>query len=312
MFPLAALYKRSQIVKPFPMTYKSLFLYSFFGLAACSSSGTDVAPIAASGFANENTDFQAAYNFTISEPMRLLGDGEDLRLERIDGFSIEGTPGVGPIMLTIDGETYELERDPDRTWYRDLTVGDMRYVFTDTIVGYEYAFGGSLFVLTTIEEEGGTDFILNSGAFVSGYDTDPATVNVQTGTARFEGDISAALRNGYDDAFGRGDVIMNVDFNRAEISGLLQIEDNESENADFDFEPIVLILDRTSISGNGFTGTVSEGFADLDGELSNAGYEGRFFGPEAENVGGQFYGEIVPDNDRRSTFLEGNFVAAQE
>ena len=70
-------------------------------------------------------------------------------------------------------------------------------------------------------------------------------------------------------------------------------------------------LEEADIIGNGFMGNVTSTSGDIGGVLSDASYDGRFFGKDALQAGGQISATITVEGADQPTFLEGAFLATR-
>jgi hypothetical protein len=71
----------------------------------------------------------------------------------------------------------------------------------------------------------------------------------------------------------------------------------------------VFRLDETNIIGNGFMGNFTS--SDTGGGLSDASYDGRFFGKDAPQAGGQISATITVEGADQPTFIEAAFLATR-
>ncbi|SEV93992.1 hypothetical protein SAMN04488515_0322 [Cognatiyoonia koreensis] len=288
------------------MRYSASFaLPCFVLLSACGGSsgqGFDTRPISAAGFATADTEIAGDYDYTLTNPQRIrITSDQTATQERTGDITLSGTVGEGPVTLTIDGETYTLERSPtNRTTYE--VDDDFINLFTALPVGENVV---ALRVFAAVDGD------FNLGGFVAGYDTNPAEVGARDGTAIYFGRSDLTLRRGFDDAFGQGTINLIVDFDDASVSGGGIIRDDELGVADFNFQDLTVSFDDAEINENGFEGTFVLSFDGGVIETNDTIYEGRFFGPNAAEVGGQFHGSIVEPLEDQDTLIDGIFVAAE-
>ena len=288
------------------MTYRSLPFVALVALAACENSADvlPVEPVSASGFASASNTNVDEYDYTIKNATRITGKGGELSLTRDETIEIRGTTGVGPIEVVIDGETYTLTRATGNPNFASFEDGANRVILATLINGQQDAVAVELFTVI--------DGRLNAGNLVVGLDTNPGAIADRTDRAVYTGDMEFTLRNGFNDAFGEGQFQFDVNFASARIGGTAQLFDNDNPNSEFDFDPATITLERGDITGNGFAGDVTVLLGDLGGDLVSGGYEGRFFGPNAETVGGQVFGEIDLTDSDINTLIEGVFLGGQD
>ncbi len=282
------------------MFYRFLAIGGAFALAACSDSSSTVEPISATGFASATNTELASYDYTLRNPLRIKGRNGQLSLDSDGDIRLIGTNGTGPITVVIDGQTFVLERSVSNPGFASFEDGDNSVILASLINGQRDAVAVELFSFV--------DGLLNAGNVVIGLDTDPAVLRTMSGPALYQGAIEFTLRNGFLEAFGNGSFQFDVDFDASNLSGTAQLIDNDNPNSEFDFESVVVRLNETELQQNGFSGTADVILGDLGGTLVDSGYDGRFFGPEGETIGGTFFGQIDVDDNESDTLLEGVFL----
>lgn len=281
-------------------TFSAIPVVLLFG--ACSGT-TPVQPIAAAGFASSEVGPTPDYDYTVRNATRIVGSDGVLRLDTAPEIRVAGTVGTGPITVEFGGETYSLERSPTNRDFATFDEDGQYVSFFSTLTNSNHAVGVSLFSF-------GND-TLDSGQFVMGYDTNPAVVGQIEGTAAYPGILNVTLRNGYDDAFGGGNFTLTANFDDNTVGGSGELRDSELSQADFAFDPVTITFEAAQIRQNGFSGNITADPATVDGELVSATYTGRFFGPEAESLGGQFNGEIAVDGLEQNTLVDGIFLGTK-
>lgn len=284
------------------MFKRSLPALALLTVAACEGSDdiATVAPLSTMGFASATNTQVDEYDYTVSNATRITGEGEDIALTRDDTIELRGTTGVGTIEVVIDGETYTLTRASGNPNFASFEDGDDTVILATLINGQLDAVAVELFSLI--------DGRLNAGNLVVGLDTNPAVIADREDRAIYSGDMEVTLRNGFNDAFGSGEFQLDVNFASSRIGGTAQIFDDDNPNSEFDFDPVTVTLERADVTGNNFAGNVTVLLGDLGGDLVSGGYEGRFFGPNAETVGGQLFGQIDLDDSDTDTLIEGVFL----
>lgn len=134
--------------------------------------------------------------------------------------------------------------------------------------------------LTLLEDLRGesVERVIANGLWVRGQVTEAATVDrLVNDTRGLIGSYNGAAMMWVNNSeFFTGTSNLFVNFSNGSVNG----------NLNFGQQPTVF-LNNGVISGNGFSGNIS-----IDGEfLNNAGYQGQFYGPGAESVGGTFQGQ---------------------
>lgn len=278
---------------------------AIFLLSACGGGGGatyNVAPISTSGFAAPGEGFGGPYEFVVEGATRTVGENGALSQEIGAPIRIVGVSRMGDIEVSIGDATYTLERASGNSGRAVLEADGNTVSLSAGLPATEFVQLTSLFAFV--------DGNLNSGYFPLGFDTDPAIIARLEGDAVFSGQMVAALRAGFSDAFGRGDVTMTVSFDRNMIAGGGVLIDDQQPSADFNFDPITLRFEPTPITANGFAGTLSI-TSPVNGTLNDATYDGRFFGPNGESVAGQFVGRVDVNGTDTDTFINGGFLASQ-
>ncbi len=135
------------------------------------------------------------------------------------------------------------------------------------------------------------------GFAVVGTETRPQDLAGLSGSATFTGRAGLNVEPATGFAGGgnsrtkyRGDLAMNVNFSTASISGLISNMTVAQPGQASTNTPGTIGLDPTTITGNGFSGTMTPDatlLATLAGGATGAGtYGGTFFGPSADQLGG--------------------------
>jgi hypothetical protein len=132
-----------------------------------------------------------------------------------------------------------------------------------------------------------------------------------TGGAELHGQIYLEARNGFLDGYGTGDVTLNVDFDESVISGEFDLTDIGSSVAEIFIPTSSYQLEETEIVGNGFSGDITVISGDIGGTLSDATYDGRFFGTDANTAGGQVSATVTLEDGNDPTYLTGAYVASE-
>lgn len=286
------------------MFYKLALVCPVMALTACggSSTNSNVLPFSASGFATAADANSSTADFTVAD-VRLVSESRFNELEfTTRDVSVVGNFSADDLTVEIDGTSYTLTRSNTTLPFFTFAEG----ADSVRLDGYlESAYVSGLELSMTL------DGVTERGGLVVGYDTDPATISGRSNTATYQGTLLATLSNNGDIAFGSGAFQLTANFSKEEIGGTAVILDDNFSIAEFTFNPVFFILNTTDISGNGFEGAISSNDPDLGGTLSEAIYSGRFFGPQAEDIGGQMTGRIDLDDSTNDTLVEAFFVGEQ-
>jgi len=142
--------------------------------------------------------------------------------------------------------------------------------------------------------------------------------DMRTGTATYDGDVSAAVDIYQGDASGiwsryydslysdNGRLV--ADFDAGTVSGQFTDWFLETDSGEESID-ITATLEAASITADGFAGAFILTGADLDGE-ANASYEGSFYGPGAENAAGVISGTYTASGETPGAMV-GFFTAEQ-
>lgn len=291
------------------MLYRSVSLISLVALTACGGSGgsptvAPTVPLADTGFASDTSDFDTATTFSLPGTTSLIGDADgELSFAQQD-IVLSQIEDSDDINVTIDGVTERLSfiSNVDGIATFGLTDNDLRIEISNKFPTTPNASILEFFVL----DEGA---LISSGDFVIGLDTNPETLGEMNGTAEFDGELFITARSGFDASFGTGTVELDVNFDDRTIGGAILVEANTASSNDFDFPTASFEITETDITGNGFSTTFTQAAGDIGGDLTSAAIDGRFFGSEAEDIGGHV-SAIVDDGDT-VTHVIGGYIASQ-
>lgn len=243
---------------------------------------------------------------SVDGTLAFAGDGDDLLVT----FGPKGDRTTVRVVdaASIIGNQVVIN---DSGFYFDLFVQGDRDIadLLDDTAGNGYSIRTGLFYADDLD-----DFGFQTRAVLGAETTDArlATLGTDSATATYGGVASIEVRRA--DAGFRtfnanvfGDLDMNADFGEGTISGRLD-NINLSVRTDFNEEtemwgsetsdPVAgaLILNETTFSINGFSGSVSPNMT-LTGDdpglaaiSTGVDYSGAFFGPQAEEVGGTISG----------------------
>ncbi len=284
-------------------------------LGACSGSSSldDTGPISSNGFASaENVDAPpSGATITLRQTPRILSNaGQNLELDK-QTIVLETEPVGDDVFFTlnIDGERYELapvggDNLRQRATFDGSTIELRAFLLAQNVAVSE------LFV-SIIDDNGREQ--LNDGWVVYGLDTNPVDVAALSGEATYSGRLEATLRQaGFGAAIGEGDFDLSVSFENGTVGGSARVTDRGQPNATFDFEPIDITLQSTSIVGNGFSGGIAVDSDSFRSSVSGGGYQGNFFGLDAAAVGGTAQGRLTATGDGTETFMVLGFVANRD
>jgi len=263
-------------------------------------------PIASTGFHSGEGFEPDVVVFTVPSAVRILRDteGNNPTFERQRIVVTIDYNDLSALQVELDGITYALvQSSDDSSRYIFDAGGEFLSLYFD--VNAPGVVAASIF-FTSPDGSG-----LNSAYTTFGFDTDPMTLADLAGSASYEGRVVAALRtDDFDDAFGEGTFVLDVDFDRMKVAGEGMISPDVPGLGEIDFPDLNLSFTETDIVGNGFDGEIE--ISPSNGGTPNnpliSGYEGRFYAGQAEAVAGQFFGGIDLDNQTTPVLVEGYFV----
>lgn len=167
------------------------------------------------------------------------------------------------------------------------------------------------------------DGVGTAGYAVVGAETAPDTVKAQA-NATYKGRARVDTRQEADitDRVGvRGDLTLAAKFEQGSVSGSIDNIEARQRNADTAnvwtaWAPVggaAISLTESKISANGFTGGSVVGNAAanaaIDGNLNGSTYSGRFYGPNAEQVGGVISAKGISEGGK---FVGAGFFAGEK
>lgn len=289
-----------------------------FGLSACGggggtgSGGTDpvdpidagdfddstTVPIASTGFATAASTFDSNVNFSP------LNDGIWTRTvfgssvaPRPASFSMEFSDNGDAVAVFIRGQQYDLTRISS-TQYSGTRTG----VPTPILLTILQTSDNGDARLGRVENESET--FGKEIHFVYGFDTLPSTVQAETGTVTYAGDVIATALQGTAEATAGGVMTLRADFDNNRMTGDLSLDAFSGIMGTATYE-----LSETDITGDGFIGFLREGADELDPgqSLGASRYEGNFYGTDASSAGGAIRAEIS-DSGEEPIYLQGGFL----
>lgn len=319
------------------MTYQfgSIALISLLALSACggSSGGSSLhsnpfvlgpgaegsgLPFAAAGTAEDLSNLGAGDSMKVmlvryqnvqgEDTMEIISSEETVTLvdDGAGGFDAE---------MTFNGETVTftlISTDPINgvgtlASGSDISINQLRGATSSRAIGiysYEFAKGTPV--------DGGLN---TEGQFVVGYVTDPATIEMQTGAARYAATFSGFGGVIDSNAVGvqhggslDGEIVFEVSFDDQTISSSIP------SGAHTNFGNFTGTMEKQDISSGQFTGDIDITCASFDC-TSNSQIGGRFFGPEGEELSGMIMFDVTATdtamNRTIQTLTPAGFVATQ-
>ena len=220
------------------------------------------------------------------------------------GISIRD--GGDTVVVTLAEGEFELQTENNGTYSADL--GSRRIFFDREIVlsdAVETAYIG-------FADDNGPD---SFGFVTFGFDTDPAKITSTTGATTYSGDVKLIVSGTSRFGFAEGTLALNVDFDDLKVSGSMEIVDDGDPFGGLVIPATQLNLVETSLSNNGFSGTLN---ANLGGgaftgvQIGTSNFEGRFYGSDGEAVGGDISATLEDGSGRRSYSVQGGFSGSRD
>jgi hypothetical protein len=285
-------------------------------LAACGGGGSDggsnggggsasSTPQAATGFA-QPTD-QIRTNVLFSQPDGSLMNRTD------DVVTTDAMPLT--VRLSGGGQTQIYFRLDGTEYFAQTASGGDNYFLEQTVNGQrtQTTFNRQLTTPSGVVEGGylvvrfpdTPDLDIIAGHIVYGFDTDPATIAAETGSATYTGSIRANGYQGGNVSSASGTITLNATFDSTDtVSGNFNLGSLSGMTGAENYT-----LNTGDISGNGFDGTISVVGSLQSGQtLQSATYDGNFYGADAEAVGGTIIMTII-DGAETPIYVQGAFVA---
>jgi hypothetical protein len=217
-------------------------------------------------------------------------------------FSVKKN-ATGGMDMTVNGETVSFADgdkflEPDGKSYEWENAGG--YLSSHTSDTASILDGTDTRYLQVWQYSSAKNGVETIGYAVVGAETTPETVKAQA-NATYKGRARVDTRQETDitDRVGvRGDLTLAAKFDQGSVSGSIDNIEARVRNADtgnvwIGWMPVdgaAISLTESKISANGFTGgnVVGNAAANtaIDGNLNGSTYSGRFYGPNAEQVGG--------------------------
>jgi len=259
------------------------------GLSACSGGGAAVT------YAQPGDKIQGGSSFATQDVKRfVLVDGTTgLKDQTIsysissDGQTVYVTQNFKDYTLVADGTG--VYRDGGAILFRAITLSDVvEVIFFEDTVGTGY---------------------YNGGYVVGGYQTVPAQVAAQVGSATYNGDTALSFRTSTMDAFGTGSVALTANFSTQTVTGTMNIVDRPATGSDFVLPDTTITINpgnSANISGNQFITNLGIAVSTAGGDvttIAQTGLNGKFYGVDAASVGASYW--ATGTYNGQPLFIEG-------
>jgi len=204
-----------------------------------------------------------------------------------DGQTVYVSQNYKDYTLVADGSG--VYRDGNAILFRAITLSDVVEVifFSDTV---------------------GTGYY-NGGYVVGGYQTVPAQVAAQVGSATYNGATELTFRTSTLDAFGTGSVALTANFGSQTVTGTMNIVDSPSSGSDFVLPDTTITINpgnTANISGNQFITNLGIAVSTAGGDvttIAQTGLNGKFYGVDAASVGASYWATGMFNGEQ--LFIEG-------
>lgn len=148
-----------------------------------------------------------------------------------------------------------------------------------------------------------------SAPLLIGLETNPNTLN---GTATYSGPSFLYVKHDSTDTWSEGTGALSADFNAGTVSGSMSFPGAYTGYADIIANPTTISIDPATISGNGFSSTLSVTPADISfSSVASTVVDGKFFGVAGSDVGATFNGTGTSSIDGLPAVFLGAFIAAE-
>ncbi|MEJ6404742.1 transferrin-binding protein-like solute binding protein [Yoonia sp. 2307UL14-13] len=311
----------------YPATRTLLLTLAALGLAACGSGGgggggagtggtppgggggtppPTVAPIASVGFASATNDFSdGGTTFTTATENLIYFDQTASTIVEDDTITISFSDDLERVFITRGNRGSGFNRVSGTDRYLgdrpDVTIFDP--VLTADNQDARLAFLGD----TAIFVRGHPNFV------VYGFDTDPADIPA-SGSANFTGDVRASyapIRPGINTT-ADGTFTLTADFVNSRVDGNMTIEAISASGTGQG--STAWTMNDADITANGFSGTLTNDTSvdavDPDTTVNAANYDGRFYGVDADAVGGHFLIELTDGGE--DAYIYGAFLGDED
>lgn len=311
------------------LTRTLLLTWTALSLAACGGGGggggntgggippggggtppATVDPISSAGFASMTTDFSdggTSFETQSDNIIWVSNDGTVVEQDETIRLSFNGDLSVVTVTRSneIGGRIERFEVQLDRSGSTD------NYSRGTLFLGIEETADNQDARLALIGDR--PNFINGHTNFVTyGFDTDPAAMPT-SGSADFTGNVHAAYAPNTARSLGTasGTFTLTADFQNGRVDGDMTIgalsAGSNSQGS------TAWTMDVADITANGFSGTLTDSASnpvDADTTVNAANYDGRFYGTDADAVGGHFLIELTDDGE--DTYIYGAFLGDED
>ena len=290
------------------MKYLKSGLVLVFSLAGCQTTTTGPTPApgpVAAGYADgTKTILTEGLIFTSAGKTAHLTAGGANYLQDYN-ISVQLLVPSAEIIATVDGKDITLSGGS--TYTGSNTTHDVIIKYLD-----ETADGQVMLISNEIFDKTTGELFLTTVA--TGMATNPAQVTALTGTATYNGTAELNVAHDQGSSFGLGQGVgtatLDVDFGSRIISGSMSFTDQNGIGPPYGISPTIILIDPTTISGNGFSTTLTITPSDLVmSGVSSSALDGTFFGVNAADVGGTFSAQGISADGTSAVFITGGFIA---
>lgn len=292
---------------------------AFLLIAGCGGSTTVTPPPA--GYADGTKDVdQAGLSFNATST----------GLDRAGLVSTGSLTSIGPgsqqitisnqtdpntIIVRVDGTDYTLTGTPGAHSYSEPGVFAIYLNTVDTTVD-----GQARLLVLQSQGVSGDDLTQHINLAVVGMETDPAEITPLSGSATFNGtahisvfhDRTGTASQDVVTGYGEGAVALTADFSAQTIAGVMTLAE-QSSDLGYELSPATVVtINPAPITGNGFSTTLAINAADLHmSTITTTDLGGKFYGPDAANVGAVFSGSGTSATGGVPVHFLGGFVATK-
>ncbi|MEM8978435.1 MAG: transferrin-binding protein-like solute binding protein [Pseudomonadota bacterium] len=292
----------------------SIGLIGLIALSACGGGGggteTTATTIPSSAF------FDSQNTFNVAAQRNVIAGSGIATIPNSPITVVTGTDASGnrTVTLTINGATFTLEDMTPANFNGEIFEGELG----NQEVEFQTRFGTDFARVAFLDAANGSisrdlEYVLY------GFESSQGTVGNRTGTATYSGNSEAALfdrdQNSSVVRLSRvaGTATFTADFDTNTLSGTARfsaplVGAPTVSVFDIDFDP-------APIAGNGASGTISPRFdastTTIVGAFGQNNYDATFYGPTAQNVGGEFTFTGTQDGTT-DLIIQGNFLGVEQ
>ena len=291
------------------MKIQLVFAGGILALAGCqSTTGTGPTPLpipVAAGYADgtKNVDTEGLIFSSTTYAVNIIYPG----VANLIGYNVSNRKTSVPanFILILDGQEIPLEKYGDNKFQ---SIYSPSHNYNVQAVYHGATTDGQVDLVEFIIDNSNTGRSIRT-TVASGLTTDPIQVNVLSGSATYTGIARLDVFHFGGTGRGIGTATIDANFATGQVSGSMSIVDENTLSPTHSISPTTILIDPTTISGNGFSTTLSINAADLAmNSVNSSRLDGSFFGVNAVNVGGTFWAQGISSDGVSPVTMIGGFI----